>query len=205
MLKRIVRLFGWGMVALADIASGLFATKLLTKMFGIDDPWWLYIIGICFALSPDLDIVVGKLIGLDQNKGVGHRALFHRPSIVWIGLIVTLLLRTSLPDQMAFGLTLFFATTVLHFLHDSIDDTNWWGLPWLPFSKTCFGLLMHRNGKDGRLQLLVKFDAKELATMNPNILPTMVWFERYFFKPSVESVVSVLWFALSVGSIIFWR
>lgn len=205
MKKRIVLLFGWGMVCLADVASGLFATKILAKSYGFTDLWWLYVLGVCFAVAPDSDIILGKLIGLDQNQGTGHRTLFHRPSVMWIGLIVTLLLRTSLPDWMAFGLTLFFLTTTLHLLHDSIDDVNWWGLPWLPFSKTCFGLLMHRNGRDGQLKILCKFNEIELATMKPNLLPTEVWFNKYFFRPSVESVTSVTWFILSVSSIIFWR
>ena len=115
---------------LADIGIGIFSAIIASKFFQVKITLLVVLIGIAFALLPDMDFLVEwikrkKMPGKFSHE---HRNLFHFPLLyVPVGLFVT----------FWFGwiyLFLFVFNSLLHFLHDSFGIG--WGIKWLyPFSE----------------------------------------------------------------------
>jgi uncharacterized metal-binding protein len=124
---------------LADLANGIFATFLASWIVGIN-PTWHFVVGILFAMSPDLD-AISEL----WNRGIvvassrhlrDHRAGFHYPILfIIIGVILIYF-------SQFWGL-LFLIATVLHFFND-LYGTGW-GISILwPFSSRRYKLFARR-------------------------------------------------------------
>jgi len=131
---------------LADFANGIFATAIASYFLGID-PTWHYIIGILFAMSPDLD-AVSELFkrGRVSSSAVyeyDHREYLHFPIL----FIIIGFLLTSLSPFFGY---LFLVASVLHFVND-LYGTGWGVAILWPFSKDRFKLFSRRSAQPKNL------------------------------------------------------
>lgn len=125
----------------ADIANGLFATIFASWITSTQIAWWHFLIGILFAMIPDLDAIVEivnrRTLNITAIGSMGdHRNLFHCP-------LAFLLLGAMLAYFFPFWGTLFFVATALHFFND-FYGTGWGIKLFWPFSDTQYKLLGRR-------------------------------------------------------------
>lgn len=94
------------------------------------------IVGVCFALAPDLDFLLHIVRHWTSRNISHHREVLHVP-LFYIPIGTLLLL--------PFGIMwscLFVAASLAHFIHDSIGIG--WGVPWLyPFTDDAYSFLYH--------------------------------------------------------------
>lgn len=123
-----------------DIAFGILISILAHELFDAELTPTFVLMGIFFAISPDIDVplfFIWKRIQKRWHLGrsiTSHRNILHNPLIfIPVGWICISLF--SIPYASAFAILAF-----LHFLHDSIGIG--FGVAWLyPFSKTRFSFL----------------------------------------------------------------
>jgi hypothetical protein len=111
---------------LADWANGIFAVLLAAYLLGIDPLWWHFLIGIIFAMSPDIDAIPELLIrgkvAASAAYTKDHRTFLHYPALaIPLGLLAWYV-------AGYWGLVWFIAL-VLHLIND-LYGTGW-GLPLL--------------------------------------------------------------------------
>lgn len=162
---------------LADFANGIFATVFAGVIIQIDILWWHFLIGILFAVLPDMDawpqlIIRGTVSAASANNLKDHRELLHYPALFLLCGIAFVLVYPF------FG-WMFLLGTMLHFLND-LYGTGW-GIPILwPLLTRRYKLLGRRVNRlkqtlveDGdwerlpederRLRLIVSWKKDELA------------------------------------------
>lgn len=123
-----------------DIGFGLLLGLAHTFVTGGYPAWQPLALGVLFALLPDLDF----LIQAARRRSFAHVDHTHRdtlhhpiPYLVLGSALVWLLM----PQYLA----LFIATSLVHFLHDSIGVG--YGIPWLsPFSQRYGKLFCNHRG-----------------------------------------------------------
>ena len=120
---------------LADWANGIFAVVLAAYITQTDIVWWHFLLGLAFAMCPDLDAVPEllkrKKTAASAEHPVDHREGLHFPIfflLAGIGFVYI---------QPFFG-WMFLIATMLHFIND-VYGTGW-GVP-------LFGPLSHRRYK----------------------------------------------------------
>lgn len=160
---------------LADISNGIFAVFFASYVTNTEIAWWYFVVGIFFAMCPDLDaipelLVRGK-IGSSKKYIRDHREGLHYP-------ILFVILGITLSVLVGFWGYLFLFATTLHFVNDFYGTG--WGIKLLwPISNTQFKLLGRRANKlrylleqegswktlpvpEKRLRLIVSWSADEL-------------------------------------------
>ena len=187
-------LVGLAMVASADMGSGIILTYLLGKAFSLQVNWWVYGLGIFFALAPDVDVPLQKLLGgkIDSK----HREITHYPIVVISLGILSAGLPGFLNDSPLFWPALAASCLFAHFLHDSIGEANRWGVKWLaPFSDNQYQLFMRKVPTEP-MRLFCVWTPAELAKVKLHSLED--WLRDYYLKPTGESVASIVWLAIAL-------
>lgn len=121
-----------------DVSLGIVSAIIMSYSFSEKVTWWILLIGVAGALSPDIDglyFFVSK--GIKNAKDLySHRAGLHYPLLYlpliflfagFFGWIVH-------PHGYIFVAAIFTLASFSHFIHDTF--LHGWGIPWLyPFSK----------------------------------------------------------------------
>lgn len=165
-----------------DIALGISLATLVAEWFGFNATATWYVLGVVFALLPDVDLVLTRLSAAMRKAGSGvgkftheHRDLLHYP-ILFAAAAVLLFLFEG-PEVG----TLFSLTLLAHFLHDSVHIG--WGVVWLwPFSHRSFKFFSDEKG-GWSWHFVRSWSKKELRTVsgqygNDN------WLKHYYLSPS---------------------
>lgn len=110
----------------ADLANGIFAVLLVGWWYGVDPVWWHFLVGMVFAMFPDIDAIPELLrrgrVGAHKGYEHDHRTFLHYPIIsVPIGLVVWWL--------FGYWGLLWLIALVLHLIND-LYGTGW-GIPLL--------------------------------------------------------------------------
>jgi hypothetical protein len=142
-----------------DIGIGILAALLISASFHAAPSVLLFVVGILFALGPDVDFLFHLIRKHDPGKfDFEHRDTLHFPLLYLpIGTVGIFFL---------FGATwatLFFITSLAHFIHDSMGIG--WGIKWLyPFSENNIAFFYLYSGrlKEGLRKPLFVFDRSAL-------------------------------------------
>lgn len=182
-----------------DIGVGIMVAIFTSHLFDIDLSFLLVAVSILFALLPDADFLCLYFKKHDTKYDHEHRDVFHYP-LLYLSLGTVLI-------ALFFGkiwAIMFFITSLLHFIHDSIAIG--WGIKWLfPFSKNnyAFFYLYSKKIKEGMRRLVFVF--------NECNLPGLVqehgdqdWVKNIYFKWHIIAKVEFGFFALSVIVLLFW-
>lgn len=176
---------------LADIGIGIFSAITASKFFQTKLNLFMVVVGITFALLPDLDFLVEwvkrkKMPGKFAHE---HRNLFHLP-LPYVFLVSLFLLWFDL-----IYLFLFVFNSLLHFLHDSIGIG--WGIKWLyPVSKRNYKFFTGNNNKFSK-NLIISWNEKKLQKAvekygDPN------WIKNTYLKPTPISITETAIFLASL-------
>lgn len=109
---------------LADIANGIFATCIASYVLGAELVWWHVLVGIVFAMSPDIDAISELLkrgkVSASAEHAVDHRTFLHWPVFsLTLGCVAWILFGY-------FGL-MWLIAIALHLIND-LYGTGW-GIP----------------------------------------------------------------------------
>lgn len=200
---------------LADIANGIFAVVATGLISNTEIVWWHFLIGIPFAMAPDLDAIPELMrrgpLGAAAAHPHDHREMLHYPLafvVTGIGLI------TLVP----FIGWLFLIATTLHFINDFYGTG--WGVPILwPFSTARFKFLGRRVNRpksilvasgdwdqlprdERRLRLIVRWAKPEL----PSYISRWgmeYWVMPYYLRLNWVSGVEYALFGVSMLLLLF--
>ena len=157
-----------------DIGFGILLTLLVTHLFNIQITGSLLLLGIAFALLPDIDVVT-MLWGKWK-----HREITHYP-IVYIPIVLLV--------YIFFGplyATLLFVCVYAHLIHDTFGIG--WGITWFwPFTHRRF-LLLPESGRRKRYGWFMTW----LPVEQKNIIEEpsdMHWITKYYFRPSILGMI----------------
>lgn len=198
------------LVLLADWANGIFAVVLAGHVTGSEILWWHFLIGILFAMCPDLDAVSellhrGKLAASAQHLG-DHREGLHYPIAFFVtgGIFAYV--------TPFFGLMFLFAVA-LHFIND-LYGTGW-GISILwPFTNRRYKFLGRRANRmkssliksgdwdrlsvsERRLRLIVSWSKDELTDYIQK-WGIEDWIPEYYFRINWISGIEYGLFVLGV-------
>lgn len=169
----------------ADIGLGLIVATLICRMCGVEATYAHALVGIVFALLPDLDVIselkrMGKVAAHAGNVR-DHREGLHYP----LALVLVSGLGIYLWLGPVFGLIAAVAV-FLHFVHDSFGTG--WGVKWLwPFSMKNFKFFCEKNNQNS-LNPVVSWTPEELR----------VAITKYGDPDWMRKYVQSLFFALEV-------
>jgi hypothetical protein len=195
------------MFFLFDIIAGITLTHLVGLLFGFDPSVTHVLIGIVFALLPDLDFAYHYLRTSQVSAYKGHiedhRDGLHYPLLYLpIGSGLTWLL---FGEEWA---VLFFLGSLSHFLHDSVGIG--WGIKWLfPFTSKNYKFFCEKDGELSN-RLVVSWTQRELTEVI-SAKGDKNWIANLFWKPIRTgrlSVMLVVEFAvplLLILGYVFWR
>jgi hypothetical protein len=176
-----------------DIGVGILMAILVSAVFHIKLTVLLIFLAILFALGPDLDFIYLYFKKHDARDDYKHRDIIHFPLLYLpVGTALIFLLFGKI------WATLFFMSSFLHFIHDSIAVG--WGIKWLfPFSKNniAFFYLYSRKLKYGLRQPMMVFNEKEL----PEIVAEhgdSNWVRNIYHKWHPIAIVEFLVFVISL-------
>ena len=182
-----------------DIGVGILIAILVSILFHVKLVAFLIIVGILFALGPDLDFLYVYLRRHNARDDYKHRDIIHYP-LLYLP-IGTLLIFVLFGKVWAI---LFFLTSFLHFVHDSIAIG--WGVKWFfPFSRKNFAFLYLYSSKlkSGLRKPFFSFDEKEL--------PAIVaehgdknWVKNIYFKWHLIAIVEFSFFIISLIALYFY-
>jgi len=174
-----------------DIALGIFGVLAFTKIEGVNLSLILIIVGILFALLPDIDFVFYSINGKKSNAQTHtHRELLHHPLIFipagFIGAVILLDLQLAI---------LFAILSFLHFIHDSVGIG--WGIQWLyPFSKKFYKFFSDEtNELSTRFMISRTPEEQQIAVKKYG---RDDWIKYYYFRPTPISVVEYSAFIISI-------
>ncbi len=136
---------------LLDIALGIFTALGLATATGVKASLLLVVIGVVFALLPDIDFILYCILHPKKafsRSSHEHRNTLHYPLLyIPIGSIVVWSIFELIGHSGLFMSILFMIASLLHFIHDSIGIG--FGVLWLyPFSKTHYAFLYRCSLKD---------------------------------------------------------
>lgn len=191
-MKKTRLLFGLFLAVLADVASGILMAHIIRKVSGRYPHMALntilfYLAGILFTLLPDI---------LDLMKERGLTDIKHKENITHFALIIIpifILLAILSP----FWATFISLCLLCHFIHDSFQSHG--SIKWLaPFSQKNIHFIEKVNGK---IKLICIWDNHELMSRN---MDPHEWLEKYYLRPTVESIISILYFLLIILIVLIW-
>lgn len=168
---------------LFDIALGIVLTGSVATMFGVTPSDLHYLLGIIFALAPDLDFLVLYFrkheIAMYRGHTIDHRDLLHKPLLfIPVGSILIFLVFGSV-----WLVTLFIVASLLHFIHDSIGIG--WGVRWLsPFDMRNFKFFSDNDGRPSCKLVTTWTPSQRAVVVSQKGDPNWVW--DYFLSPFAE-------------------
>lgn len=171
---------------LADIGIGIFSAILASRLFQTKLTLLTVLIGIVFALLPDMDFLVEwiKRKRMPGKFSHEHRNLFHLPLfyisigsfiVFWFGWIY---------------LFLFVFNSLLHFLHDSFGIG--WGIKWTyPLSEKTHKFFFLKKfinswNEDELREIVEKYG-------DPN------WIKNIYLRPTLISITELTVFLISLA------
>lgn len=167
-----------------DIAIGIGAAFLTAMAFSLPLAGWLFVVGVGFALLPDIDFLLylGKRSADEFSHE--HRDLLHNPLLY---LPIGTVLLAVIHPPLGF---LFLLASVGHFIHDSIGGG--WGVRWLyPFSKNYFKFFSDERGAYSRNLIAVWTPHQQKQAARAYGDPQ--WLTHYLnFSPTLIFEISVL-------------
>ncbi|MCA9360951.1 metal-dependent hydrolase [Candidatus Kaiserbacteria bacterium] len=194
---------------LADVANGLLATILAGLIVGIE-PSWHFIVGIIFAMSPDLDALPELLkrgrVAASAGHNHDHREALHYPVIFILAGIIFIYLAP-------FWGWLFLIAVLLHFFNDFYGTG--WGIPLLwPITKRRYKLLGRRANllksilierglwenlpdSEKRLRIIVSWSEAELSDYI-NRFGIEDWIEKYYLRLNWVSITEYIAFSIAI-------
>lgn len=171
---------------LADFANGIFAVLITAHVLNVQILWWHFLIGIVFAMLPDLDAIPELLrrgrIAASSEYVHDHRDYLHFPILF---LLIGILVYVIFP----FWGLLFLIATMLHFLNDMYGTG--WGVPiFWPLSKDRYKFFCSEQNE-------LSFRAQNFFRHIPhqNLQQEIVthgyddWVDRLYLHPSLISVI----------------
>lgn len=190
-------LIGAGINVSADMAFGIIIMTAAGKAFGLDVPFYFYFAVATpffgFACLPDADALL-KIVRkerIDNHRTITHYPVFMIPAVCLITFLVSL----------AFGADIIFWTIVaaccliIHYLHDTIGRDVDSGIKWLaPWNKQPMKFFTWQSGK---FQLVRAFSKEELKRPKEDS-DIETWAEKYYLRPTRESIFSVTIFIIAV-------
>ena len=182
-----------------DLSAGILLAIFANFYFGIKLTWYLIIITMVFAISPDIDFIWNFLKRRIINQS--HREILHHPLFfVFFGAVILFFFS----KDFAF---LFILAVFWHFLNDTMFMGL--GVQWFwPFSKkyfNLFGILWYQT--PGKPKLPFKFfyiwtpeQIKEIEKKygDPD------WIRNIYFKPNFFAVIEYLIFIASIILLILY-
>ena len=121
---------------LLDIAIGIIVGSSFAMANSAEQCTWMLVgAGVLFAVLPDLDFLLSRLLRRSRPDA-HHRELLHLPLLY---LPIGALILHPSGEELA---GIFLVVSVCHFIHDSIGIG--WGVRWLyPFTKDSYSFLYH--------------------------------------------------------------
>jgi len=174
-----------------DIGIGILLSIWTSWFFHVDLMFTLILMGIIFALLPDIDFFI-ELIKHDSVGGKvirEHRELTHFP-IIYIPVAILVY-----PIFGAMWVALFSLAILAHFLHDSVGIG--WGIKWFwPLSKKAYKFFSEKDGKFSR-RLVVSWRPEELTKVaadygDPN------WIRNIYLQFTPIAIIEFSFFAISL-------
>lgn len=182
---------------LLDSAIGIFSSIFVSWFFNFEISSSLVLVGIVFALLPDLDFLVEFI----KHGSVGgkvireHREIIHYP-IIYVPVVILIYFLTGI-----FWATLFAMGIFSHFVHDSIGIG--WGIKWFwPFSKKSYKLFSEKDGSFSS-RLVVSWEPEELKEVvlkygDPD------WIKNIYLRLHPVSVIELMFFIFSLIILYFF-
>ena len=166
-----------------DIAAGILLSLLVANLFHAYASAGFILLGIAFALFPDIDGLLSFAPGVTD-----HRSLPHYPLVETIlAIAVTLIWGNQI--GLLFVLCVFF-----HLLHDTFFFG--WGVRWLwPLSNTAISIF---HDKDGKITRDILYLTDENKTSIRAAYKTDDWFKRLYLRPSYLSLIEYPAFLISL-------
>lgn len=177
---------------LLDIGIGMLMALGFSRWFGVGLTNQLLLMGIGFALMPDIDVFVelwqrrGKLGGKIQGF---HRTFTHYP-LLYVPVV------TAIFAVWGSFWALFLGLAVLaHFFHDSIGIG--WGIKWLwPFSQNRYKFFAEKNNRWSK-NFIVSWTPEESQEARERY-GDPDWFKHIYLRPSPVFITELLVFLISV-------
>ncbi len=182
-----------------DIGMGILVPLALHHFFGFPLTQEYILGGIIFSLLMDLDFLVAifkditKKTRGNSSHVHSHRDLFHYPLIYLpLGTFIASLFGSE-------WATLFFITSLIHFVHDSIGLG--WGVQWLyPFSSTYYGFIYRYQPKGKK-----PFPLWQLYTIKKSEMKSAIekwddphWIRNIYFKCHPYAIMEYVVFAIAI-------
>jgi len=184
------------LVLLADWANGVFAVVLAGWITNTEIIWWHFLIGILFAMCPDLDAIPellqrGKLSASAKHTA-DHRDGLHYP-------ILFLLVGGVSAYMFPFFGSMFLIATLLHFLNDFYGTG--WGIQLLwPFTNRRYKLL-GRKANRMKYVLVAKGDWDNLSDDERRLRFVVSWtgpeLPHYIQKWGMDEWITPYYFRLN--------
>ncbi len=157
-----------------DIIGGLLLAMALSKFYNTNLTLSVALTATIFCLLPDLDLFIWlKKHNWKIDKWAHeHRDTLHFPVIYLLsGYLLVLFFVNS------FYALLFFLSSMLHFLHDSIGIG--WGVKWLfPFSKKNYKFFTRQHL--GEKRRIIAFWTPEELKKEVEARGENGWFKKYY-------------------------
>jgi hypothetical protein len=180
---------------LADFANGIFATIIAGYATGTEVVWWHFVIGIGFAMSPDIDAIPellrrGKVAASREHES-DHRELLHYPIVFVVAGVLVFV-------YYPFWGALFLSATLFHFLND-LYGTGWGVSLFWPLTKDRFKLFTDSENifsftfRHAIRRIPHKDLAKEIHDHGMED-----WIDEFYLKANPVSIVEYLVFAFAL-------
>lgn len=179
-----------------DIGIGLIQAWIVCMLCNAELTWIHALVGVCFALLPDLDCVTelfnrGKVAAHAANPR-DHRDGLHYP--------IPLILLTGIMVYFVAGevyATIAMSSLTLHFLHDSVGTG--WGVKWLwPFSLKNYKFFCEKDNRNS-FNPVVSWTPSELSEAIIRYGDPF-WFGKYIW--SSQFGIEMIFFV--AGPVLFW-
>ncbi len=175
-----------------DVGMGILIAIVLGGILGIPVTATWIILGILFALLPDIDLL------LTRNKVIcgvigAHRSATHYPVLhVFLAYVVFIIAGKHV--VILYAISIFY-----HLFHDTFFLG--WGIKWLwPLSQRSLVICHDKDGKIS-MNILTWLPTEEAAVKekyrNPN------WIQDFYLRPSFISVLEYGIFIISIAALIF--
>ncbi len=171
-----------------DIAMGIVLSLGVAEFFNVEVTWWFIVLGIVFALVPDIDIVPW----FSRTK-YDHRSYSHYP-IIYVPITALVWVFVGPIYAVLFGLA-----TLAHVIHDTMGIG--WGISWAwPFTKRRF--LFPEKGRRVRHGFFMTWLPEAEVTMASEHHDP-AWVKHYYLRPNPIAYVEygALLFSLAI---LFW-
>ncbi|HVY72624.1 MAG TPA: metal-dependent hydrolase [Candidatus Paceibacterota bacterium] len=176
-----------------DIGAGILIALFVAHLFHIHADVFLIVLGIIFALLPDIDML-WYLFGNPSNK-YDHRLYTHYP-FFWLPIVLF--------AYIIFGHvigTLLFACILMHLVHDTIGLG--WGITWLgPFSKRRIRFLSPTGSKTGGWEFFRTWIERQEESEYTQ--DDAQWIRKYYLRPHIIGLTEYVVFLIGLAALYFY-